>query len=90
VRSERTNTWTRARERETSDHCSSATAVAFDRSVDPEERDPLPITADPRFEALFVALADHVAEANERRPHGRTPALHPQQRRDLEALGYAR
>jgi hypothetical protein len=65
-------------------------AVAFDRSVDPEERHPLPIAADPRFEALFVALANHVAEANERGPRGRTPALDPQLRRDLEALGYAR
>jgi arylsulfatase A-like enzyme len=66
-------------------------AVGFDRSSDPGESRPLSVAGDPRFEPLYDALAAHVAEARSAsRPRERAPALEPDLRRDLEALGYAR
>ena len=66
-------------------------AVGFDRSSDPQESRPLSVAGDPRFEPLYDALEAHVAEARSARPRReRAPALAPNLRRDLEALGYAR
>jgi arylsulfatase A-like enzyme len=66
-------------------------AVGFDRSVDPTERRPLSLAGDPRFEPLYAALEEHVARGRAARgPRARAPALDPDLRRDLEALGYGR